>query len=78
MATSTDNWHEAAYAAAQLARHAAIVYGSDRCGGRAVFHSDQADSELRRIARALGYDLVKREAHATVTILPIDPEEEAA
>ena len=42
-----------------------------------------AADELRELADHLGYDLVKREAvkiaaSPTVTILPLDPEEEAA
>lgn len=78
MATSTDNWHEAAWAAANLVRHVSIAYGAKLESGIRLYHEEQADSELRRIASALGYDLVKREAPATVTILPLDAEEEAA
>ena len=52
-------------------------------GKDSSLHVASAADELRELADHLGYDLVKREAvkitaSPTVTILPLDPEEEAA
>lgn len=52
-------------------------------GCDASYHIDGIADELKELADHLGYDLVKREAvkitaSPTVTILPLDPEEEAA
>ena len=77
-----DKWHDAAWAAAHLARHSAIVCGAKGEGGAAIYHTERALEKLRAVAEALGFTLVAtRQAvqpSPTVTILPLDPEEEAA
>ena len=81
MSTPThDNWHDAAWAAANLARHTGIACGASRSGGHTTYHQEMAFEELTRVAEAMGFALVKRTPAASpaVTIMPLDPEEEAA
>lgn len=80
---SNDNWHDAAWAAANLARHAGIAYGAAKSGGYYDYYADSAVEELARVARALGYTLTKVAAdnvHATspaINVMPPNTDEAA-
>lgn len=53
-----DAWHEAAWAAANLARHTAIACGASR-SIPSPYHEESAEDELRRVARAMGFSLTR-------------------
>lgn len=64
MRITHDKWHEAAFAAANLARYCATAHGASGNGAPSRFHTEQAAQELNRVANALGFTLAPATATA--------------
>jgi hypothetical protein len=70
--------HTASFRARDAAHYFAMAYAYALTGTERDWPLEQAIEDLTAAADALGFDLVKRTPVSTVTILPLDPEEEAA
>jgi hypothetical protein len=71
--------HSASFRARDASHYLAIAYAyALNTPDRELWPLKVAIESLTEAADALGFDLVKRPPVSTVTILPMDPEEEAA
>jgi hypothetical protein len=70
--------HSASFRARDAAHYLAMAYAYALTSTDREWPLKVALESLTEAADALGFDLVKRTPVSTVTILPMDPEEEAA